>query len=143
MATTKQAVAAAPRSIEWTGRGIRTLKDLPGGRGVDEMTSHLDVTEAIRSTALVGWQVPVAGAYACVLAARSVLDGAPHDCYTRLLYAARAVRDAAPDDHELAGAVKRMLAAGDRANGPVNGTDHVVEEMEAEAARLHEELGSR
>ena len=43
----------------------------------------------------------------------------------------------------LAGAVKRMLAAGDRANGPVNGTDRVVGEMEAEAGRLHGELGSR
>ena len=143
MATTKQAVATAPKSIEWTGRGIRTLKNLPGGRAVDELAGHLEVTEAIRSRVLVGWEVPVAGAYACVLAARSILDGAPHDCYTRLLYAARAVKEAAPDDHELAGAVKRMLAAGDRANGPVNGTDRVVGEMEAEAGRLHGELGSR
>jgi methylthioribose-1-phosphate isomerase len=143
MATIKQAVAAAPRSIEWTGRGIRVLKDLPGGRAVNELASHDDVADAIRSAWLVGRQVPVAGAYACVLAARSTLDGDSHDCYTRLLYAARTIRDTAPDDHELAEAVKRMLAAGDRANGPVNGTDRVMEEMEAEAASFHVELRSR
>ena len=143
MATTKQAVPASPRSIEWTGRGIRVLKDRPGGRAVNELASHEDVTEAIRSAFLIGRQVPVAGAYACVLAARSILDGAPHDCYTRLVYAARAIRDAAPANHELAEAVRRMLAAGDRGGGPVNGTDRVIEEMEAEAAHFHREGRSR
>ena len=143
MATTRQAVADATGSIEWTGRGIRTLKDPPGGTAVSELTSHGDVTEAIRSAVLIGRQVPAAGAYACVLAARAILGGDPHDCYTRLLYAARAVREAAPDDLELAEAVRRMLAAGDRADGPVNGTGRVIAEMEAEAARVHGELGSR
>ena len=143
MATTRQAVAAATGSIEWTGRGIRALKDRTDGTAVSELASHGDVAEAIRSAALIGRQVPAAGAYACVLAARTLLDGDPHDFYTRLLYAARAVREAAPDDHELAEAVKRMLAAGDRANGPVNGTDRVIAEMEDEAALVNKELRSR
>lgn len=109
-------------------------------RPVAEMTCHEDVVEAIRSRTLSGAEVSIAGAYACALAAHSILAEAAHDCYSRLLHAALSVARALPSDAALAGAVKRVLAAGDIADGPVNGREQVAEAIEAEAVRIHEDL---
>lgn len=134
MAATSQAPAPPRRALTWDGLALRVTG--PGWRRSRQLDSFSDVTEAMRSAVIDGPDLPAAGALACLLAARTLLGANPYGAYTQLLAAARAVQGAAPGDRGLDEAVRSMLAAADRADGPTNGAARVIAEMEAEAARL-------
>ncbi len=127
MTTTNSAANTTPRSI--SRAGDRTTAAL-------EMATCEEVIEAIRTNSVTVSEVPVAGAFACVLAARSLLGENTHDYFSRLLQAALNVERALPGDAGLTGAVKRVLAAADRADGLANGPECVVQAIEAETERI-------
>ena len=104
------------------------------------MATCEEVIETIRTNSLTGSKVPVAGAYACVLAARSLLRESTHNYFSRLLGAVLNIERARPGDAGLADAVKRILAAADRADGLANGPECVVEAIEIEAERISRDL---
>jgi hypothetical protein len=99
-----------------------------------------EVIEAIRTKSLTGSEVPAAGAFACVLVARSLLREGNTNYLSRLLQAVRGIERALPGDAGLTGAVKRILAAADRADGLANGPERVIEAIEAEAKRISQDL---
>ncbi len=144
MTTTKPAQKTRRRDLDWTYDTLRlTVWSDNGVESVWEMSSQKDVIEAIRSKSLDRLEVPVAGAFACALAARSLLHESPHDYYSRFLNAARAIKRTSPGHAGLTDAIKRVLAAGDRADGPMNGPERLVEAIEAEAIRIHKSLSAR
>ena len=151
MATTRPATTAIPRSPHPTGRGLQStapssptatsarafVDDAVDMVGVSGIAGLADAVRAIRPGD--GRALAVAGAQACALAARLLLDEGSHDYYSRLLSAAREIERAVPDQPDLTQAIKRVLSAGDQADGPVNGPQKVADAMEAEAARIRED----
>jgi hypothetical protein len=98
--------------------------------------NYEEIIESIRTNSLTASEVPVAGAFACALVARSLLNESAHNYFSRLLHAARGVVHALPDDAGLTDAVRQILAAADRADGLANGPECVVEAIEAEEERI-------
>jgi hypothetical protein len=125
--TTNSAANTTPRSMSWAGDFSTAALDMP---------TFEDVIDAIRTNSLTGSEVPAAGAFACVLAARSLLGESTHDYFSRLLQAVLSVERSLPGDAGLTGAVKRILAAADRADGLANGPERVVQAIETEAERI-------
>jgi hypothetical protein len=139
--TTKTAAKTRNRALRWTGDSLTLVEESDDDSIVIAyMGAYGDVIAAIRTGMLAGREIPIAGAFACALAASALLHEITHDYYSRLLDAARAVERAAPGDAALTGAIKRVLAAGDRADGPANGTQGVVKAITEEAARIFQTL---
>ena len=141
MTTTKSATGTRLRSFKWTGDSLTLVEGSDDDSVVIvNMGAYEDVIAALSSGTLQGGEIPIAGAFACALAARALLHESDHDYYSRLLHVARAVKQAAPGDAALTGAIKRVLAASDRAdgpaNGPANGPERVAAAMTAEAVRI-------
>lgn len=160
MTSIKLAVQPNFRSLEWTGQGLRlTEGPMPGADSirsnyttdpmdtregmVSDLATHEAVTEAIRSMRVDATNMSAAAAYACAIAAHTLLTQRVRDYYTRLLYAARSVANAAPGNPHVNAALKRVLEAADRADGPVNGVDCVVEAIKVEALHIHDEIRLR
>ena len=137
MTTTKSATGTRLRSFKWTGNSLTLVEGSDDDSVViANMVTYEDVIAALSAGTLEDGEIPVAGAVACALAARALLRETAHDYYSRLLHVARAVERALPDDAELTDTLKRVLAAGDEANGPANGPEGVAAAMTAEAVRI-------
>ena len=133
MTTTKSATGTRLRSFKWTGNSLTLVEGSDDDSVViANMVTYEDVIAALSAGTLEDGEIPVAGAVACALAARALLRETAHDYYSRLLHVARAVERALPDDAELTDTLKRVLAAGDEANGP----EGVAAAMTAEAVRI-------
>jgi hypothetical protein len=135
--TTKIAAKTRLRALDWTGNSLtlnETAADISSV--IANMATYTDVIAAVRTAVLVGGEVPIAGAFACALAASTLLREGTHDYYSRLLHAVRAIQQAAPGNAALTDAVRRVLAAGDEADGPANGHEAVAAAMTAEAVRI-------
>ncbi len=138
MTTTKTAANTRLRALIWTGNSLTLVEGSDDDSVViANMGAYEDVVAALSTGTLEGGEIPIAGAFACALAARALLRETAHDYYSRLLHVARVIKRALPDDAELTGVVSWALATGDRADGP----EGVVEAITAEAVRISRASG--
>ncbi len=101
------------------------------------IADHLELTDIINSTVISTMEdMRIACAYAIVLAAKE-LNPFDEKYYSKLLKISLNIKTS--NKHILSSTVRRMLSAGDDANGPVNGTDRIVQSMILEANRIHNE----
>ena len=122
----------------WTTNGlIISYVDHKGSKGTMEVSQYLDLIESIRSGLIFGMQdTQLACAYAMVLAAKSLKDS-DNKYYSNLLKICLDIETI--NKNYLSAIVKRMLAAGDDADGPANGKDMVVKNMVLEANLIQSE----
>jgi len=104
-----------------------------------EFSEYLSVITSINSGLISGkTEIQIACAYACVLAAKSFVDFNNSDYCSKLLRACLDIE--LIDKGNLSKIIKRMLAAGDVADGPVNGNHSVIEKMALEADCIQKEI---
>lgn len=122
----------------WTNNGlIISYVDHKGSKGTMEVSQYSDLIEPICSGLIVGIQdTQLACAYAMVLAAKS-LNYSDNKYYSKLLKICLDIETI--NKNNLSPIVKRMLAAGDDADGLVNGKGMVVKNMILEANRIQNE----
>ena len=103
-----------------------------------DVCNYSELIESINSGGIPGISnTQIACAYAIVLAARS-LDEYDNKYYSKLLKISLDIE--AINKNDLSHIVKRMLTAGDEADGPSNGKDIVVKSMILEANRIQNEM---
>ena len=123
----------------WTSNGlIVSYIDHEGSKETMDVRNYSELIEPINSGGIPGISnTQIACAYALVLAARS-LDENDNKYYSKLLKISLDIE--AKNKNDLSAIVKRMLAAGDEADGPTNGKDRLVKNMVLEANRIQNEL---
>ena len=122
----------------WTSNGlIISLLDHNGSKKTMEVSDYSDLIESIDSGLISGiHDTQIACAYAMVLAAKS-LDGSNNNYYSKFLKICLDIESLNKNDLSII--VKRILSAGDAADGPVHGTDIVVKNIVLEANRIQNE----
>lgn len=123
----------------WTSNGlIVSYIDHEGAKETMDVCNYSELIESIKSGGILGISnTQIACAYAIVLAARS-LDEYDNKYYSKLLKISLDIE--AINKNDLSHIVKRMLSAGDEADGPSNGKDIVVKSMILEANRIQNEM---
>ena len=123
----------------WTSNGlIVSYIDHEGSKETMDVRNYSELIESIKSGGITGISnTQIACAFAIVLAARS-LDENNNKYYSNLLKICLDIETINKND--LSRIVKRMLTAGDEADGQSNGKDTVVKSMILEANRIQNEM---
>ena len=123
----------------WTSNGlIVSYIDHEGAKETMDVCNYSELIESIKSGGITGISyTQIACAFAIVLAARS-LDENNNKYYSNLLKICLDIETINKND--LSRIVKRMLTAGDEADGQSNGKDTVVKSMILEANRIQNEM---
>ena len=122
----------------WTNdRLIVSCIDHSGSMKTIEISDYLKLIKLIDSGLISGvGNIQITCAYAMVLAAKE-LDTFDNKYYSKLLKISLNIETI--NKTNLSSIVKRMLSAGDDANGPVNGKNVVVKKMILEANLIEKE----